>query len=269
MNNGRIVHRAAAPGLEESLAGLGGAAPADFALRVLRRAGIPRERYDTYLCAESPSGGLYVASGERGVTGAAPAGALAGPVEFEELHRARTGRSAIPSSVPPTGLLTALRTGRTKNLPVDPGPLPGEQRAALDAVRAVPRGQLRPIAWVAHEAGLTEVATVLAALAADPVPVLIPCHRITYDNAAPCDLGPFGGSGVLLRAAEGIDPDWLAGLSGSGLVLLGSDTTRIYCHPTCAHARRITTAHQVPFSSAGEAVDAGYRACKSCRPLAA
>jgi methylphosphotriester-DNA--protein-cysteine methyltransferase len=49
----------------------------------------------------------------------------------------------------------------------------------------------------------------------------------------------------------------------------GSDTTRIYCFPTCRHARRISDRHRVPFHSAIEAVTTGYRPCTVCRPAQA
>ncbi|QMU71564.1 Ada metal-binding domain-containing protein [Streptacidiphilus sp. P02-A3a] len=260
-------HRPSTAWIEHALGGLPEADSPDFEVRVLRRVGVPRARYDTYLRVGLPTGGLYVASGGLGVSGTAPVAAFAAPAEFEELHRRRTGRPAIPAATPPPGLLTALRSGRTGRLPVDTTGLPQPQRAALDAVRSVPRGQLRPVAWVAREAGLADAGTVLAALAANPVPVLIPTHRITHDDGAPCDLGPFDGTGPALRAAEGLDMAGLADFSRAGLRLLGSGTTRIYCHPSCAHARRITPAHQVPFHSPAEARAAGYRPCRSCRPL--
>lgn len=69
-------------------------------------------------------------------------------------------------------------------------------------------------------------------------------------------------------AAENIDMRRVTELSRAGAVYLGSDTTFIYCHPTCAHARRITPGHRVHFRTAQDAGEAGYRACKSCRPLA-
>jgi hypothetical protein len=86
---------------------------------------------------------------------------------------------------------------------------------------------------------------------------------------------PLGGPPLLpaigdaLRSAEGIDMAEVHQWSQSGAVFLGSDTTHIYCHPTCANARRITPPHQVPFTTAQAALRAGYRACKSCRPVLA
>jgi hypothetical protein len=73
---------------------------------------------------------------------------------------------------------------------------------------------------------------------------------------------------ALLRA-EGLDPDALETLAHAGVRYYGSDTTHIFCFPTCTHARRITAQHRVPFRTGEEAVRAGYRPCKTCRPMAA
>lgn len=280
--------------LESALAGLGLAGPGlagpgpvgvdpvgvvtpeDFALRVLQRAGISQDRYDTYVRLETAAGGLFVAFGPEAVTGSAlEAGAFRGAgrlttERFEELHRRRAGRSAIPVAKPLAGLRPALRTGRTRHLPIDLSGLPVGERAVLEAVRAIPPGQLRPVTWIAREAALPMelgAEAVVAFLARNPVTVLIPCHRATDDNGAPCDAAYVREVGDALRGAEGIDMVAVRQWAQGGSTLLGSDTTHIYCHPTCAHARRITPAHRVPFHTARDARRAGYRACKSCRPL--
>ncbi|MGI5493326.1 Ada metal-binding domain-containing protein [Microtetraspora malaysiensis] len=254
--------------------------PADFALRILQRVGIPRERYDTYASLEIPAGLLFVAFSPETVTGSALGGAGLTAVRFEELHRARTGRSAIPARKPFPGLTTALRTGRARALPLDLGPADAPEVRVLAAVRTIPPGQLRPLSWIAQEAGLAPAGPATAGtgreqfpdglvgiLAANPFPVLVPCHRVTYENGMPCDAAYLSALGDALRAAEGIDMTEVRQWSRSGAAFLGSDTTHIYCHPTCAHARRITAPHRVPFATAREAHRAGYRACKSCRPL--
>ena len=69
-----------------------------------------------------------------------------------------------------------------------------------------------------------------------------------------------------LLAAEGVGPEALESLARAGVRYHGSDTTRIYCHPTCRAARRIGESHRVSFRSPGEAAAAGYRPCKLCRP---
>lgn len=257
------------PGLESALADLTAPAPVDFGLRVLRHVGISRDRYDQYVHLPTDAGGLYVAFSHRAVTGAVAESMVVSAEMFEEVHWSRTGRTAIRAATPFPGLRPALRTGRAKALPIDLGGLDDLARRVLEAVRTVPRGQLRPVGWIAREAGAESAGeeAVLAALAANPVTLLVPCHRITHEDGSPCDAAYLPGTGRALRAAEDIDMERLAALSGRGVVLLGSDTTHIYCHPTCSHARRITPPHQRPFHSAAEARRAGYRACRSCRPV--
>ncbi|MCP9958557.1 MGMT family protein [Streptomyces sudanensis] len=250
----------------DDLIGLAADPPEDFALRVLRHVGVRREQYDTYTRLETPAGGLFVAAGPHAVTGAAlDSGGLTAAV-FEELHRARTRRSAIRTAKPFPGVTTALRTGRTRGLPVDLSGLTASERAVLEAVRTIPSGQLRPVEWIAREAGVP-AAAVTDALARNPVAVLVPSHRVTHRGGVPCDAGLAPGAGDALRAAEGIDMERMAELHRGGAVFLGSDTTRVYCHPTCAYARRIAPHHQVPFRTAHEADRAGYRACRKCRPI--
>lgn len=255
--------------LERALADLARPAPPGFELRILRTAGIPEDRYDTYVHLDGPAGGLYVAGNRGRVTGAVLSAVMPDTEGFVTRHRMRTGRTAVPAATPPPGVRPAIRTGRAGRVPIDLSYLTEVERAVLSAVRSVPRRQLRPVGWVAREAGLTDSGPVVTALARNPVHLLIPCHRITYDDGRPCDLAYGAAVGNALRAAEGIDVKRLEELMRADTVFLGSDTTFIFCHPTCSHARRITPAHQVPFRSAGDARRAGYRPCRSCRPAAA
>ncbi|MEV4435213.1 MGMT family protein [Streptomyces sp. NPDC049585] len=256
--------------LEGMLAALGAEdAPTGFELGVLKALGIAQSRYDTYALVDSPAGGLYVAGDGRALTGAMLAAVVADRREFEEQHLARTGRSVISAADPPAGVRPALRTGRASGVAIDLAGLSALEQAVLGAVRRIPRGQIRPVSWVAHEAGLTATAPVVEALARNPVHVLIPCHRVADDSGRPYDAAYGHDAGEALRRAEGMDPQYIESLTRLEMVFLGSDTTHIYCHPTCAHARRITPPHRVPFRSAAEARHAGYRPCKSCRPVPA
>ena len=72
-----------------------------------------------------------------------------------------------------------------------------------------------------------------------------------------------------ILAGEGADPDELEALARAGVRYFGSDTTHIYCLPTCRDARRTTERHLVHFRSASAASVAGYRPCLHCRPLGA
>ncbi len=55
-------------------------------------------------------------------------------------------------------------------------------------------------------------------------------------------------------------------LASSGVRFIGSDTTKIFCLPTCRHARRVTDRHRLEFRSMAEGQARGYRACLVCRP---
>jgi O6-methylguanine-DNA--protein-cysteine methyltransferase len=256
--------------LERALAALAEPAPRDFALSILRRAGIPEDRYDRYVFVSTESYSLYVGYGpSSAVTSAALDVVTAGPEAFEERHRAVTGRTAISASRMPRGLRTAIRTGRSRQLHIDLGGLDPVDRAVLGAVRLIPHGQLRPLSWIAREANLTDAEAPRSALAANRVQVLIPCHRVTNEGGLPCDAAYGPAAGDLLRASEGIEMAKVRSLARDHIAFLGSDTTRIFCHPTCSDACRITLAHQVPFGSARDALRAGYRPCGRCRPVAA
>ena len=69
-----------------------------------------------------------------------------------------------------------------------------------------------------------------------------------------------------LLTAEGADPGHLEGLARRGIRYVGSDTTGIFCLPTCRHARRITATHRMEFRGRGDAEVAGLRPCSVCRP---
>jgi methylphosphotriester-DNA--protein-cysteine methyltransferase len=72
-----------------------------------------------------------------------------------------------------------------------------------------------------------------------------------------------------LLEAEGLDTTRLEQDAARGVRYVGSDTTHIYCHPTCRDAKRITSSHRVEFRGSQDAARAGYRPCKRCRPAMA
>ena len=106
-----------------------------------------------------------------------------------------------------------------------------------------------------------------SALGRNPVPLLIPCHRVVRSDG---HIGDYVFGGEAKRAIlthEGVEPEGLERLARTGVRYLGSDTTRIYCFPTCRNARRISERHRIPFASETRAGAAGYRPCRVCRPL--
>lgn len=189
---------------------------------------------------------------------------------FAEAFRKRFGRPLLPAARPPAGLLTALRTGRTSGVAVDLRGLSAFQRDVLLAVRAIPRGEVRPYAWVAARAGRPgAVRAVGTALARNPVPLIVPCHRVTRSDGAPGGYVFGAEAKERLLVAEGVDLERLRELARRQVFYLGSDTTGVVCFPTCHNARRITPAHRHGFRSLAQAAAAGYRPCRVCRPALA
>jgi methylphosphotriester-DNA--protein-cysteine methyltransferase len=70
-----------------------------------------------------------------------------------------------------------------------------------------------------------------------------------------------------MLSREGVDADWLVALAARGTRFVGSRTTRVFCLPTCLHARRVREPNRVQLRSEGEARKAGFRPCPRCRPV--
>ena len=108
------------------------------------------------------------------------------------------------------------------------------------------------------------------ALGHNPVPLIVPCHRVVRTDGT---IGQYSLGGPAnkrqILSAEGLDLPWLEGLASSGVRFVGSDTTKIFCLPTCRHARRVTDRHRLEFRSMAEGKARGYRACLICRPESA
>jgi len=65
------------------------------------------------------------------------------------------------------------------------------QQNVWQAVRTIPYGETRSYGWVANKLGLPKAARgVGQALARNPLPIVIPCHRVISSNGS---LGGFGG----------------------------------------------------------------------------
>jgi O-6-methylguanine DNA methyltransferase len=251
--------------LVEDLRGLADVrAPATLLPQVLDELGLA----DRYLTLETPLGQVYVAYNPRGISAVQRA---EGSEAFEAAFRAQFGRAVFAATEPPERLVRALERRLRENageLRFDLRGLSEFERAVLLKALEIPRGEVRPYAWIAREIGRPRaVRAVGSALGHNPVPLLIPCHRVVRSDG---HLGQYSLGGPQAKRAilqaEGLDPQALEALASSGVRYFGSDTTRIYCFPTCRHARRIGERHRVPFGSDAEAVAAGYRPCHVCRP---
>ncbi len=239
------------------------------ALRTPAPAGLSERVFTGWMTAPSRLGEVYVAFTGNGVQFVRSAESVeGGPAEFAAAYRSRFARPLRMADRAPAGLLPALRGRTAAALRLDLGGLSDFERDVLSATRRIPAGETRPYGWVAREAGRPRaVRAVGSVLARNPVPLLVPCHRVVRADGRLGDymFGP-AHKEELLRG-EHADLDRIAEYSRRGVHYLGSDTTGIMCFPTCHNARRISPAHRREFRNTAAAVAAGFRACKACRPV--
>jgi O-6-methylguanine DNA methyltransferase len=253
------------PLAEAALGGLRELAPAGLAHSTLVAVGLA----DDYAVMDSPIGPLRVAWNARGVSTVEEA---PDDETFERRFHARTGRMARRVGELPAGLARKIRRrlagDRHNRIDLDLRGTTEFERAVWMKALEIPRGEVRPYGWIAAEIGRPKaVRAVGTALGHNPVPLIVPCHRVVRSDGMIGQYslgGPHNKRAIL--ADEGADPDELESLARAGIRYSGSDTTRIYCMPTCRDARRVTERHLVHFRSARAAADAGYRPCKHCRP---
>ncbi|HSF32297.1 MAG TPA: methylated-DNA--[protein]-cysteine S-methyltransferase [Candidatus Tectomicrobia bacterium] len=242
-------------------------APATILPKVLDQVGL----VESYAPLETPIGRLFVAYTKHGVSAVMRAPSEA---DFERQYRLRFGRQPRRTAEPPATLMRRLHrrvNGAKYSSPrLDLRHLSDFERAVLLKVLQIPRGEVRPYAWVAREIGSPKaVRAVGSALRRNPIPLVIPCHRVVRSDGSAGEY-VFGSEAKrALLVAEGVDVEALDKLARSGTRYNGSDTTQVYCFPTCRNARRITERHRVSFGSVGEATAAGYRPCMVCRPARA
>ncbi|NMO88545.1 methylated-DNA--[protein]-cysteine S-methyltransferase [Actinomycetospora sp. TBRC 11914] len=153
------------------LAGLAGLAPTDTP-------DLTDRLFDAWLTADSLLGPVRVASTRDGIS------FLRTTAEFSEddfraAYRRRVGRPLRPTDAVPDGLEAALHGEATAAPRLDLLGLTDFQRDVLAATRTIPAGETRPYAWVAAEVGRPRaVRAAGTVLATNPVPLLIPCHRV-------------------------------------------------------------------------------------------
>jgi O-6-methylguanine DNA methyltransferase len=259
--------------IADGLTSLRQPAPAGLRGKVLASVGL--DESDEYVQVEGPIGPLFVAYGKRGISLVERVDAVGDAGGFEESFYATFGRHVRRAQSAPglvQKIIDARLWGRAANpsrMTFELDQLPDFERSVLLKVLEIPRGEVRPYAWVAAELGRPlAVRAVGNAVARNPIPFVIPCHRVVRSDGRIGNYGAGGpGAKRAVLAAEGVDVDELERLPNRGIRFIGSDTTHIYCYPSCRNARRVTDAHRVALHSADEARTAGYRACKVCRPV--
>jgi O-6-methylguanine DNA methyltransferase len=254
------------PSIDAALRGLLVPAPSTLLPSTLIAVGLA----DGYARVESPIGPMFVAYNGLGISAIAPA---EDPSAFEARFAREFGRPAHAVDALPTALGRAVARriagDRRASVPLDLRGRTSFERAVWEKALQIPRGEVRPYGWIAAEIGRPRaVRAVGSALGRNPVPLVIPCHRVVRTDGYIGQYALGTDRKRVVLDAEGVDVDRLEALAQAGVRLIGSDTTHIACLPTCHNARRIRPEHEVPFHSLREAASAGYRACRECRPTA-
>src|SRR6266568_8337127 len=240
-------------------------APAGFADRVLAQVGVT----DSYAKFETVLGPVYVAWNRLGVSAALRSKSAA---EFEDWFRNDVGRQLVHVK-PPRDLAAKIedQLEGKRRMRFDLRGLTPFSQAVLRKTLEIPRGQVRPYGWIAREIGHpAAVRAVGTALANNPIPYFIPCHRVVRTDGM---IGNYGGGGPEAKRSiltlEGVQLKRLEKLAHSGVRYEGVRSTKIFCFPTCFHGRRVREENFVFFHDESEARAAGYRPCKDCRPAVA
>jgi O-6-methylguanine DNA methyltransferase len=150
-------------------------------------------------------------------------------------------------------------TGRRSffTVPVDLDSLRPFQRKVLALTHTIPFGETRSYSWIARGIGHPDaVRAVGTALGHNPLPFIVPCHRVLRSD------GGLGGYALGLPAKSG-----LLGLERGTPVLEGCATTHIVCRVGCSAGHRMREDSRVIFASVSDAESVGYRSCRVCRPL--
>ena len=216
-------------------------APAGLAPRVIRRAGEVEREAEALLgrlALSATTEGIRLIRLGRQAPGASGAARRLIERAREELHDYLRGRRVYFS------------------VPVDLDDAPEFQAKVLRAAGQIPFGEARPYAWVARQIGHPgAVRAVGTALGKNPVPLIVPCHRVLKSD------GGVGGYifGTRLKGR-------LLEIERATPVLEGCTSTRIVCRVGCAHLRRAKPENRVVFASVEDARSVGYRPCQVCRP---
>ena len=255
--------------LARQLAGSGRyPAPASLLPAVLRRVGLA----DTYWRLESPLGPVYVAHSKAGISMVSRASS---PAEFERTFARRHGRpvsrerSTAPSGI--AALVKRLASPERRKLHYDLRNLSEFERAVLLKALEIPDGEVRPYGWIAREIGRPDaVRAVGTALAKNPVPLLIPCHRVVRSDGT---IGRYSMGGArakrTLLSLEGAHPETIERLASRGIRYLGNPQEGYYCYPTCGgDIQRLVREYSLSLHDEREAHRAGLHPCGSCRPPA-
>jgi O-6-methylguanine DNA methyltransferase len=144
------------------------------------------------------------------------------------------------------------------------------QRSVLEATAAIPYGAVVSYAGLAREIGKASASRAVAqALRWNPLPIVIPCHRVIGSSGA---LTGYAGSKLGLKkkllTLEGVPTTQQARDPAirSRSMYVAYPGIGAYCLPTCDFLNQAPPAPVTRFATREDAEEAGNIACLLCRP---
>jgi O-6-methylguanine DNA methyltransferase len=195
---------------------------------------------------------FVVHASDRGITRVRPADVS------DEAPEPAMGRAASRLARRAEGeLLEYVRGERAFfDVPVDLSALAPFHQLVLAQAQRIPHGAALTYGELARRVGHPRAARAVGtALAKNPVPLIVPCHRVLRAGG---DVGQYA-FGPRMKAA-------LLQLERMESPLVGCSTTHVLCRAGCAAERRMRRDHCVAFASIADARSVGYRPCRLCQP---
>ncbi|MEO8216917.1 MAG: methylated-DNA--[protein]-cysteine S-methyltransferase [Acidobacteriota bacterium] len=143
------------------------------------------------------------------------------------------------------------------------------ERQVLTTIVAIPRGEVRPYAWVAREIGRPRaVRAVGNALNKNPLAPVLPCHRVVPTGGGIGNYALGSPKKMALLRREGVNVEYLERLGQLGVRLIGLGDRGYFCYPTCANVVQSDPAQRVDLRDDRQAAQRGFEPCPRCRPVA-
>ncbi|MEP7217036.1 MAG: methylated-DNA--[protein]-cysteine S-methyltransferase [Anaerolineaceae bacterium] len=195
------------------------------------------------------------------------------PEQFEERSHTSFGFEPPPLEAPALSMslrrVFAGQENATNHAYLDS--LPPFQQMVLRVTARIPRGEVRPYQWVAREAGVAlAVRAAGTALGRNPLPFLVPCHRVVRSDWSLGKYSAAGGAQTKLAVLrwEGCSIERLAAAEAGRAQVIGNLCGGAFCLPVCPRVDAIAPADRRDFRHIEDALAAGLRPCRHCRPVA-
>lgn len=231
---------------------------------------LEREHLDRYDHFDTSLGHVHVAFTERGIR----AIRLGGTKDsFREEHAKRFGRALHCTRISDEvkrEITKVIEEGGSTGLAVDLDELGEFERRVLAVLREIPQGEVRSYAWVAREAGRPGASRAVGnACARNPIPFVVPCHRVVPSSGGVGNYGYGPSMKRSLLGAEGVPVSMLDRMAAKRFRYIGSRSEGSYCVPCCSDVRDLSPDDVFFVRDERSAAAQGLRPCTSCRPLVA